>query len=57
MGNKLKSTDKCYSRQRDPKWLPEVGVEDGSEEGQKVQTSSYGVNKSWACHIQHYDYS
>ena len=25
--------------------------------GQKVQTSSYKINKSWGCNIQHDDYS
>ena len=28
-----------------------------SEGGQKVQTSSYKVNKYWGCNVQHADYS
>ena len=27
------------------------------EGGQKVQTSSYKINKSWGCDVQHGDYS
>ena len=27
------------------------------EGGQKIQTSSYKINKSWACNVQHDDYS
>ena len=25
--------------------------------GQKLQTSSYKINKSWGCNVQHGDYS
>ena len=46
--------------QRTNWWLPEatrgrVGGEMG-EGGQKVQTSSYKINKSWECNVQHGDY-
>ena len=39
-----------------------VAIEEGGECGQKeggqeVQTSSYKINKSWGCNIQHDDYS
>ena len=34
-------------------WLPEVW--EMGESGQKVQTSSYLINKSWGCKIQHGD--
>ena len=27
------------------------------EDGQKIQTSSYKINKSWECSVQHDDYS
>ena len=27
------------------------------EEGRKAQTSSYKINKSWGCNVQHGDYS
>ena len=27
------------------------------EDGQKIQTSSYKINKSWECNVQHDDYS
>ena len=27
------------------------------EGGQKVQTSSYEINKFWGCNVQHGDYS
>ena len=27
------------------------------ERGQKVQTSSYKMNKLWGCNVQHGDYS
>ena len=27
------------------------------EDSQKVQTSSYMINKSWGCSVQHGDYS
>ena len=26
------------------------------EDGQKIQTSSYKINKSWECNVQHDDY-
>ena len=42
-------------KQRTDWWLPqELGVDEG---GQKVQASSYKINKSWKCNIQHDDYS
>ena len=40
-------------------WLPEVGV-GGMQMGegdQKVQISSYKINKPWGCNVQHGDYS
>ena len=40
--------------------VPEVGngrVGKMGEGGQKVQTSSYNMNKSWGCNIQHGNYS
>ena len=33
----------------------EVGEK--AESGQKVQTSSYNMNKYWACHVQHDEYN
>ena len=33
------------------------GVGEMGEGGQKVQTSSYKINKSWGCNVQHVDYS
>ena len=33
------------------------GVGKMGEEGQKVQTSSYKINKSWGYNVQHGDYS
>ena len=40
-------------------WLPEVGEGVGKmvEEGQKVPTSSYKLNKPWKCNAQHGDCS
>ena len=41
-------------------WLAEVGgrgVGETSEGGQKAQTSSFQIDKSWACNVQHSDYS
>ena len=33
------------------------GAEELDEGGQKVQTSSYEINKFWGCHVHHDDYS
>ena len=41
-------------------WLPEgrgVGVGKMGEGGQKVQTSSYKINKSWGYNVHHGDFS
>ena len=40
-------------------WLPEVGggVGEMGEGGQKVETSSYKINKFWEYIAQHGDYS
>ena len=35
----------------------EVQVDKRDEGGQKLQTSSYKINKSWRCNVQHGDYS
>ena len=46
--------------QRTDWWLPEVGGSEGGkmgEGGQKVQTSSYKINKSWGYKVQHGDCS
>ena len=44
--------------QRTDCWLLEVGVVGKMGEGsQKVQPSSYKINKSWACNVQHGDNS
>ena len=45
-------------KQRD--WLPEVGGGRWGkmgEGGQKVQTSSYKISKSWGGHVQHGNYN
>ena len=34
-----------------------LGVGKTGEGGQVVQTSSYKINKSWGCNVQHGDYS
>ena len=50
--NKLTETDDL--------WLPEVegwGEGELEEGGQKVQTSSYKINKYYGCNVQHGDYS
>ena len=33
------------------------GVGKMGEGGQKVQTASYEISKSWGCNVQHGDYS
>ena len=33
------------------------GVGEMGEGGEKVQTASYKINKSWGCNVQHVDYS
>ena len=42
-------------------WLPDLGggwmVGEMTEEGQKVDTFSYKINKFWGSNIQHGDYS
>ena len=57
-----KQTKASSQIQRTDQWLPEVGGEmsEGSEMGeanQKVQASSYKINKSWECKVQHGNYS
>ena len=48
-------------KQKQSHWLPEVGWRLGEghmgERGQKVQTSSYKINKYSGCKVQHGDYS
>ena len=45
----------CYSKECPENILEiELPVDEG---GQKVQTSSYKINKSWGCDVQHVDYS
>ena len=34
-----------------------LGVGEMGEGGQKVQASSYKINKSWGCNVPHGDYS
>ena len=34
-----------------------VGVGDMAEGGEKAQTTSYKINKSWGCNVQHGNYS
>ena len=55
----VKQTTQVH-RYRTDWWLPEVrnsGVEKMGEESQEVQISSYEINKSWHCKVQHGDYS
>ena len=45
--------------QRSDWWLSEAkgwAVGKMGEEGQKVQTYSYNINKSWLRNVQHHDY-
>lgn len=55
----LKSKKKTTHRKRSDLWLLEWGIEGGEleEGGPRVQRSSYKINKSWRCNVQHYDYS
>ena len=53
----LKKKQTC--RNRADWWQPEVGgreVGEMGEGGQKVQISSYKMNKSWGCNVQCGDY-
>ena len=45
--------------QRTDWWLPEAGweVDEIHEGGQNVQSSSYKINESYICNVQHGDYS
>ena len=48
---------KTYYHKNDSQELvPGAGCKMG-EGGQKVQTSSCKINKSWGCNVQHGDYS
>lgn len=38
-------------------WLPEVGVGEMGEGGQREQTSSSKKNEFWGCTVQHCDCS
>ena len=52
---KLIKTDKRLVIARGGGWR--LGVREVSEGGQKVQTSSYKIIKSWGCNVKHGDYS
>ena len=62
-GIKNKNQKQKTTKQRKPssyiqntdRWLPEArwGVAEMGEGSQKVQTSSYKINKSWECNVQH----
>ena len=46
--NELTETEQIGDCQRQ-------GMEEMKEDGQKVQTSSYKINKFWGCNVQHDD--
>ena len=55
----IKQTTQVH-RYKTDQWLPEAGssrVEKMGEKSQKVQISSYEINKSWGCKVQHGDSS
>ena len=55
----IKQITQVY-RYRTDWWLPEAessGVGKMGEKSQKVKISSYEINKSWGCKVQHGDYS
>ena len=61
LNNNQKQKQKQPTHKENKMGLPEgeVGIRDGpnGEESQKVQSSSYKINKFWRCNEQHGDYS
>ena len=58
-GESIKQTTQVH-RYKTDWWLPEAGssrVEKMGEKSHKVQISSYEINKSWGCKVQHGDSS
>ena len=51
--SKLIDTENRLVIDRGSRW----GVSKMGEGSQKVQASSYKINKSWGCNVQHGDYS
>ena len=47
---------KIYYHKNDFQALVWGGGNKTGEEGQKVQTFSYKISKSWGCHVQHTAY-